>query len=351
VNPLLNVLLALPSGILADKIGWKKVVTLGTIIETVFVVLRIFALKMGFIWLLIFQIGFSFGGPAFIASVQKMVVCWFPIKERTVASGLGILTTFLGLVIGLIMSPILYYNFGLGLSGTLTVDGVLIVIGAIVFLGVARDCPPKPPEIEEKVTVRIGGMLRTRDLWLIAIGFFGGFGIYFALLTLLVYILPTIGISGSINAGIVTGSMTLGGILGCIIVPRVSDSLARRKPFLIAAGLSSGLFSYVIGTTGDLRLTVISSLLLGFFAIAVLPIALTMLGEMKTIGSALVGAASGLTMTIGYIGAVAVTLIAETLETPSGWHNSILFLTILGLLGTISMAFVKETGAVAKNKK
>jgi nitrate/nitrite transporter NarK len=151
---------------------------------------------MGFIWLLIFQIGFSVGGPPVLASVQKMAVSWFPVKERAVASGLGILTTFLGLMIGLIVSPILYYNFGLGLQGTVTIDGILIVIGAIVFFAVARERPPKPPAIEEKVTVKIGGMLRTRDLWLIAIGFFAGFGIYFALLTLLAFILPTIGISG-----------------------------------------------------------------------------------------------------------------------------------------------------------
>lgn len=351
VNPLMFVILALPSGIIADKVGWKITVGIGTIIETIFIILRIFALDMGFMWLLIFQIGFSVGGPPVLASVQKMVVKWFPVKERTVASGLGILTTFLGIMIGTIMSPILYYNLGFGLQGALTIDGILMVIAAIIFFAFARESPPKPPAVEEKVTVKFGGMLRTRGMWLMAGGFFTGFGIYFALLTLLASILPTIGILGSVNAGLVEGCMTLGGIAGCIAIPRISDALGRRKPFLITAGLFAAVFSFVIGTIGDLTVSIISALLLGFFVIAVLPVALTMLGEMKTIGAALVGAATGLTMMVGYIGAVAVTLIAEVLSTPTSWYTSIIFLAVLGLIGMLVMAFVRETGEAAKGKK
>jgi MFS family permease len=126
------VFLALPFGILADRKGWKLTVGIGAILMAVFCVLRIFALNMSFLWLLIFQIGFSFGGPPVLASVQKMVVKWFPIKERTIASGLGILATFLGLMIGQFMSPILYADLGLGLSGTLVVDGFVIVLAAII---------------------------------------------------------------------------------------------------------------------------------------------------------------------------------------------------------------------------
>jgi MFS family permease len=344
------VFLALPFGILADKKGWKITVGIGAIFQAAFCVLRIFALNMSFLWLLIFQIGFSIGGPPVLASVQKMVVKWFPVKERTVASGLGILTTFLGLMIGSIMSPILYADFG-GLAGALTVDGVLIVIAAVVYFTLARENPPKPPAVEEKVTLKMGGMLRTRDLWLLAIGFFAGFGIYFALLTLAVFILPTIGVPGSFNAGLVTGCMTLGGIFGCIAIPRISDALGRRKPFLILAGLFAMIFSYVIGTIGILMVSIISALVLGFFVISVLPVALEMLAEMKTIGPPLVGAASGLTMTIGYVGAVGVTLIAEMLGTPLNWSLSVLFLAVLGLVGTVFMAFVKETGEAVKGKK
>nr|MDO8099498.1 MFS transporter [Candidatus Njordarchaeota archaeon] len=350
VNPLMYIFLALPFGILADKKGWRITVGIGAIFQAVFCVLRIFALDMGFLWLLIFQICFSIGGPPLLASVQKMVVKWFPVKERTVASGLGILTTFLGLMTGSIMSPILYLDFG-GLPGALTVNGVLIVIGAIVFFALARETPPKPPAIEEKVTIKMGGMVRTRDLWLLAAGFFAGFGIYFSILTLAAFILPTIGIPGSVNAGLVTGCMTLGGILGCIVIPRMSDALGRRKPFLILAGLFAAVMSYLIGTIGILIVSVISALLLGFFVIAVLPVALEMLAEMKTIGPPLVGAASGLTMTIGYVGAVGVTLIAEMLGTPLNWSLSVLFLAILGLIGMAFMAPIKETGEAAKGKK
>jgi MFS family permease len=355
VNPLMYVFLALPFGILADKKGWKITVGIGAILMASFCVLRIFALDMGFIWMLIFQTGFSFGGPPVLASVQKMVVKWFPVKERTVASGLGILTTFLGLTLGSFLSPRLFYIFAAsptdyygGLRGTLTIDGILITIGAIIFFALARETPPKPPAVEEKVTLKMGGMLRTRDLWLLAAGFFAGFGIYFALLTWTAKILGAIGITSAVDVGLVQACMTLGGILGCIIIPRASDALGRRKPFLIIAGLFAAVFSYIIGTIGVLLVSIISALLLGFFVISVLPIALSMLGEMKTIGPALVGAASGLTMTIGYIGAVGVGMTALILSAPGNWFTSILFLVIIGLVGTIIMALVRETGEAAQ---
>lgn len=161
------VFLALPFGILADKKGWKITVGIGAILMAVFCVLRIFALDMGFMWMLIAQTGFSFGGPPVLASVQKMVVKWFPVKERTVASGLGILTTFLGLMLGSFLSPKLFYMFAAsptdyygGLKGTLTIDGIIIVIGAAIFFAIAREAPAKPPAIEEKVTLKMGGMLK-----------------------------------------------------------------------------------------------------------------------------------------------------------------------------------------------
>lgn len=351
VNPLMYVFLALPFGILADRKGWKLTVGIGAILMAVFCVLRIFALNMSFLWLLIFQIGFSFGGPPILASVQKMVVKWFPIKERTIASGLGILATFLGLMIGQFMSPILYADLGLGLSGTLVVDGFVIVLAAIIFFALARESPPKPPAPEEAVTARLGRMLRTRDLYFLSVGFFVGFGVYFSLTAWAVPILGSIGIIGAFNAGLVTGCMTLGGILGCVAIPRISDKIGRRKPFLILAGLFAAIFSFIIGTVGDLSISIISALLLGFFVIAVMPIALTMLGEMETVGATLVGAASGLAMTIGYIGAVGISLVAQMLSTPVSWYTSILLLAILGVVGTLVMALVRETGEAVKKGK
>jgi MFS family permease len=357
VNPLMYVFLALPFGILADKKGWKITVGIGAILMAGFCVFRIFALDMGFTWMLIAQTGFSFGGPPVLASVQKMVVKWFPVKERTVASGLGILTTFLGLMLGSFLSPVFFSMFAAtptdyygGLKGTLTIDGMLIVLGAIIFFAIAREAPAKPPAIEEKVTLKMGGMLRTRDLWLLAAGFFAGFGIYFALLTWTSFILKAIGITSAADVGLVQAMMTLGGIFGCIVIPRVSDALGRRKPFLILAGLLAAVFSYIIGTVGILLVSMISALLLGFFVISVMPIALSMLGEMKTVGPGLVGAASGLTMTIGYVGAVSVGFIALFLSAGGNWYTSILFLVILGLIGMLIMALVRETGSAAQKK-
>jgi multisubunit Na+/H+ antiporter MnhF subunit len=56
-------------------------------------------------------------------------------------------------------------------------------------------------------------------------------------------------------------------------------------------------------------------------------------------------------MTIGYIGAVGISLVAQMLSTPVSWYTSILLLAILGVVGTLVMALVRETGEAAKKRK
>ena len=180
------------------------------------------------------------------------------------------------------------------LQGILTY-GVFAVIVAIIFFMVAEEKPPKPPEprVEEaEIPVREGfsRILRVRQFYVLSTPFFGGFWVYLGLTTwiqmivssnasifekaLEVYLaqayplfLPFIVSQSQIQGRIVGALITLGGIIGCMVLPSLSDKLNRRKPFMVVSMLTIAPLVYMIGTSsGTMAATV--AFTLGFFLLA-----------------------------------------------------------------------------------
>jgi len=94
----------------------------------------------------------------------------------------------------------------------------------------------------------------SRDLGLLSAAFFTGLGLFTALATWLEKVLEPFGISIT-DAGIVEGVFILGGILGSIVIPALSDKRARRKPFLVADLLVSAIALMVFRYWRRLRLS------------------------------------------------------------------------------------------------
>jgi sugar phosphate permease len=74
------------------------------------------------------------------------------------------------------------------------------------------------------------------------------------------------------EAGDLGGFLLLGGILGAIVIPMLSDRLRKRKIFLLAGMLLAvpGLVGFTFAT--DYTLTVISMFVLGFFLMSLAPV-------------------------------------------------------------------------------
>ena len=105
VFPLIFVIISLPVGYFIDSRGFRKAILLGTGFMAVFGLLRAFS--PNFIYLLIFQALAGVSQPFIMNSISKLVKGWFPEKETGLATGLGSLSLFIGMVIGLISHPYL----------------------------------------------------------------------------------------------------------------------------------------------------------------------------------------------------------------------------------------------------
>lgn len=147
------IVLSIPSSWLIDTYGFRIAVGLGAVITGIFGLLRgIFAANYTLV--LVFQIGIAVGQPLILNAVTKIAARWFPFNERATASGLSWLAGYLGLIIGLTITP--YLANTLGITKMLLYYGIFSFITAICFICFAKENPPTPqctPEQEERSLV------------------------------------------------------------------------------------------------------------------------------------------------------------------------------------------------------
>jgi MFS family permease len=367
-QPLVFIVLSIPVGMLADRKGLLRVAGIGSIIVTLFAALRIFLID-DFMMIFLCQVGLSIGAVMVQNCITYLSAHWFPRTERTLATGVSTVFQLLGMLIGSIMSLLLWSVplFGQGgytaalarenIVSILTIQAILSAVFMVTFFLVARDKPAYPPDVEESLTKKpsIWGMLKDRSVWIIAYGFFVGFAIIIGLTGILETLLPSLGIMptlGLSNPVVITQALILAfGIFGAFVISFISDKVQRRKPFLLLALVMGAITTLILGTSTVALLTYFISTLLGFFLVSVMPVALSTLEELKTVGPRLSGASAGLAFWLGNWGGFLGLIILEALKADSSYFYSILFLFIATLISAALVLLIPETGKREKGKK
>jgi MFS family permease len=359
-QPLAFIILSIPVGWLADRKGLVMVAGFGAILQVLFGTLRIFLLN-DFIMIFVCQFGLSIGSVMIQNCIVYLSVSWFPKGERALATGISTLFMLLGMLLGTALSMVLWsaplygdpgYTIPLAqanVNSILYLDTILAVILTVAFFAVARDKPPHPPDIDvlAEVTPSIRGMLKDKNVWFISFGFFAGFGIFIGLTAIIEELLISLGIPVVAGLGapvIVMVLLLVFGIIGAVAVPAISDKVGKRKPFLMVSLVVGIISTYILGTTGIAEVSYISAAVLGFFLIAVMPIALSMLEEFKTVGPELSGASTGLAFWWGNLGGFLGTILLETLRVGTSYFYSIVYLVVVMVIATVLILTIPETG-------
>ncbi len=415
-GPLVSFILSFPFGAAIDKWGWRNPLGVTAASLAVIGVLRAFSPDL--ITLLISQVAITTVGLFAFNGISKLTTQWFPFSEGATAQGIGTLSQFVGLMVPLFLSPILVNTLGNpllnsfeSLRDTSLIYGFIAVIVAIIFFAVAREKPPKPPEPrveEEKIPTRKGfsRILKVKQFWVLSTVFFGGFIVYLGLTTWMErivssnapafqkfleiylaqsnpYLLPFLVSQSQVQGGLVAALITLGGILGCLTLPAISDRINRRKPFMALAAVTAPPLIYIIGMMNG-EIVMLAAFLLGFFLLSALPVAFQMAMETKAIGPMLAGLAVGGLFTFGNLGGAVGPLVMESLETssinyilsqlfywqnyitiisrawwfsllpsaplalPGIFYSAIFFVVIVSIAVIVAVAFLKDTHAETK---
>ena len=343
------IIVSIPASWIIDRFGIRIGVGIGAVFTGVFGLVRGFA-GTDYNLLLMAQIGIAIGQPFILNAITKLAARWFPMEERATAAGLGTLAMYFGILLGMILTP--YLIIGSGIGGMLYIYGVISILITVTFLILIKEGPPTAPclpDQEERSLVYDGfkQTLRTKDFIILMIIFFIGLGVFNAVTTWIEDILRPRGFSAT-QAGITGGLMIVGGIVGALFIPILSDRYKRRTPFIIIAltGATLGLAGITFATAYWLLLT--SGVVLGFFLLSSGPIGFQYGAEITFPASE--GTSNGMLLLMGQISGIAFIFGMDSFKsTITGSMTRSLILMIALMVLSILMSFrLKESAILHK---
>jgi len=327
--PLIYIFVSIPAGFIIDRKGFRYAVLIGAFLTAAFSFLRLFA--GNYTLVLIGMIGISVGQPFVLNSITKMVSTWFSTEESALANGLGTLSLFLGMIVALALTPALLKGFGenelSSLRWIVLIYSLAALAGFILFALFGKAQPPKPPKrteqeaLGEDVAINMKSLRSLFGLYnfrILCVIIFIGNGSFVGLMQLIEKIMEPKGIDTT-TAGNIGAVMVVAGVVGCIVIPFLSDKLMWRKPFLLLAAFMAAPTLLLVGAFESTFLIFIVGGILGFFLLSALPILLAFAEE--TTGAHLTGMATGVLLLLGNAGGVVMTLAMEGIKAATGGEN------------------------------
>ncbi|NOY99301.1 MAG: major facilitator superfamily domain-containing protein 7, partial [Chloroflexi bacterium] len=309
------IFVSVPASWVIDTYGIRIAVGIGVALTGIFGLMR-GLIAEDYTLILIAQIGIAVGQPFILNAVTTVAARWFPADERATASGLGSLAIYLGILAGMLLTP--YLTLRSNIDGMLMIYGIVAVVVTGVFFVGAKERPPTPPcppGRDERSLVFDGlkQMLRQRDFILLLAIFFVGLGVFNAASTWIEDILRPRGFSIT-QAGMTGGLMIIGGIVGAVIVPLLSDHYRKRKPFIVIAVVGATLGLIGLTYAGDYTLLLLSAFILGFFLLSAGPLGFQYGAEITY--PAPEGTSNGLLLLMGQISGIVFILGMDALKSP-----------------------------------
>lgn len=338
------IVFSIPASWIIDKYGIRVGVGIGALMTGIFGLMR-GLVATDYDSILFSQIGIAIGQPFLLNAITKVASKWFPISERATASGMGTLAMYVGIFVGLVLTP--YLAEKNGIHSTLYIYGIFSVIAALTFMVFAKESPPSAPclpEQEERALALDGlkNIFKTKDFNILLLIFFIGLGVFNSVTTWIENILGPRGFT-SAEAGTAGGLMILSGIMGAFIMPVLSDRFKKRKPFIIMAivGATLGLAGLTFAT--GYWLMMFSGAVLGFFLLSSGPIGFQYGAEVTYPISE--GTSNGFLLLMGQISGIALIFGMDTFKDPVSGSMSkpLILLLCFMFLAIILSLFLKES--------
>lgn len=342
VWPIVFVPLSIPVGLVVDRWGFKRTVSVGALIIAVFSWTRLLA-GSNFDMMFIFQSLAAVGQPFIYNGISKLAGNWFPKGEQTLANGIGTMGQIMGMIIALVLVPVMVPNPVYSeLRSNLVVVSLIATLSFLLFFVTARESPSGTvinDNRTESVVSQMKYLLRIRNIIILMILFFIGVGIFSGLVQWIETILQSQNIS-SLDGGLVGAAMLISGIVGMVLISIISDRYSKLKQLVVINLVISSVFLFLFGLHGNVLYYTLIAVVIGFFLLSLAPLALQI--SLESSGEARAGTAAGMLWLLSQVGALTMIIIMPVIEglqvssnfyAENPWFTSILFLAILTVVG------------------
>jgi MFS family permease len=330
--------LSIPVSWIIDTYGFRLAVGIGAVLMGIFGVVRGLA-GANYSMVLWSTIGIAVAQPFLLNAWTKVPANWFSIEERATAVGLVTLANLVGTALGMVLTPILTET--LPIPTVQLMYGGLAALSAVLFLALSREkpaTPPCPPGMEVRALMLDGlkHAVTVKAFWLYLAVLFIGMGIFNGVTTWVENIIRPRGFTPT-DAGTLGALLLIGGVLGAVVIPPISDRQGKRQRFLLL-GFSlaiPGLVGLTFATAPWLLF--LSAFSLGFFLVSTSPIGMQYAAEITQPTPE--GTSNGLLQLFGQASVVFV-YVMEAMKSSDGAFTPSLLLAI-GLVG-VSIVLVTQ---------
>jgi ACS family hexuronate transporter-like MFS transporter len=336
----------IPAGWLADRIGVRKMLFLGTFTAGFFALLVFVAQNLASILVILFLIGLGCG--CFPTAAMKAIVQWFQVRERGTA--IGINQTAMNIAGILTASTLPALALSLGWRVGFVATGVVSIGFAVVSYVLYREKSHASNQAESGggggTRSRLREVLLDRNILLVSLASMSLCTVEFSLIAYLVVFLETsIGMSVTLAAGFLALANG-GGALGKPFFGAVSDRVfggSRRKPLLLVAAsvaVTSTLMQLITAGTPYSVVAIIFTAF-GFGAIGWAGLNLVLVSEFVRVD--MTGLAVGYSVTINLIGNIfGPPVFGFIVDSTGSYAGAWWFLTASAVASFMFLLYVRE---------
>jgi sugar phosphate permease len=341
--------LSLPASAAIAHRGFRAAAGFGALLAGVAGVARGLA-GPHYVPVLLATLGAAVAQPFLLNAWTTLSTHWFPRSQRATAVSLVTLANLVGAGIGLALTPQLEKS--MSISSLQLLYGVAALVAGVLFVLVARDRPPVPPDgpldgpLDDGTTrddtaelVGVRHALHVRPFVVFLAVAFVGMGVFNGISTWVEEIVRPRGFSSS-DAGTLGALLLLGGVVGAVVLSALSDRAQRRVPFLtLSMALSAPALVWLALAQSHVGIFC-SAFVLGFFLTSAMPIGMQYSAEITVPTPE--GTTNGLIQLAGQASVVFV-LLMELIRSPSGsFTPSLGVLAGLLLVGAVAVHRLPE---------
>jgi len=357
---LIFILFSFPASYIIDTYGIKKGIGFGAILAGISALTKgFFAQNLQIV--MVSQVGLAIAQPFIINAVTALTARWFPLKERALAAGFAALAQYLGIMAAMLIAPIMIGSnpnkpgYGTGFDKMLMLYGIITAITAVLAILFIKDkdyiTDANNQNYRLKFKEGLKHIFKQRDMLLTILLFLIGLGIFNAISAMTDSIAAKIGVVDS--DGLIGGLMLIGGIIGAIIIPTLSDKFQKRKLFIVIclAGMVpsvfvlsfANIFSSNISSIYNIALT--ASFFLGFFVMSAGPIGFQYAAEVNY--PAPESTSQGLLMFSGQVTGI-IFVTAMSIKNNMYLESYLVAFVFLTAIAFVGVLFLKESPMVGK---
>lgn len=335
-------ILQVPSGILGDKIGRKKVLVTGFFLFAAFIAsVSISPTFMVFIalWMLTGAAQGTYYGPQYAVSSEAIPKQWITLGSAVIGSGMSF-----GIAFGYYLSSVMVTNYHTSWKMPFVIVAIPILLVTLMMMFWIKE-KPKPQNMVQtssEEVFKFWDLFKNRNLVLAYITIFCSIYGFFVIITWLPNYLEAERGMSKVEASQIASIVPWISIIGTLICSYVSDKMGRRKPvvlFMLPLSLLA-IFGIVYSDSYAILITVL--VLYGFIGkISLNPVLVALVADNAP--KAALSTAFSLYNFFGMSASIFAPYMTGLLADQTGSLNSgFYFAAIVTVVGIIAMLFVKE---------